>query len=118
MIQQVFINSVLREEWNGVTKRHRVWNASGVLTLDEAYTPTQSQAVDVTAPLKLENSNESQIRANIISDMAVYQAHLDKTNSGLAGEFTGNNIGAMLKEIYRGLRRLDRMALERFDGTT
>lgn len=105
----------MRAEWNHESRVYREFNEAGVETLSRPYTVAENAAADAAILSLAATTNKGAVEANILQDMATYQSHLDKNNPTLTADFNANP-AALLKDIYRGLRRLDRMALAKFDG--
>jgi hypothetical protein len=115
---EIFTNGVRTavEDWNDTTRQVTVYAGNGttVTIPARAYTTPENAAADQRVSTTTFSTNKGATQANLVADMALLQTQIAKTNSVLASEFTGNQIGAMLKDIYRTQRRLVRMALNDF----
>ncbi len=122
MSSSVYINGVLREWWNdagGTVGQYSKYDASGQILAGypRDYTQAERDRAAAEAAATLAIGNEASTRTKLAQDFLALQTQIAKTNSQLQADFTGNNIGAMLKEIYRPLRRLTRIALSNYDGS-
>src|SRR5690349_21547188 len=117
---EIYANGVRTgvEDWNDSTRQVTIYAANGttVVTPARAYTTAENAQADSRAIMATQNSNFGATRANLAADLALLNTQIAKTNSVLAAEFSGNQIGAMLKDIYRTQRRLVRVALGQYDA--
>lgn len=112
-MRDIYVNEVLRERWNDTTRTYTSWNAQGVQTLQRAYTAAENAAADTAANIELSKTNRGAIEANILQDLATMQTIIDTPNATI-----NSSPASYIKDIARAMRRLERMALAKFDGTT
>lgn len=107
MSAQNYINSVLREEWNDVTRLYTTWDENGLQTSQRPYTAEENATADASAQVALEEDNKSTIETNLEADLAAMQAIIDDTNANI-----NTNPAQRIKSIARAVRRLTKMTLE------
>lgn len=99
--------------YDDTARQARVYSMQKVLQSSRAYTPEENAAADAAAAANVQQTNKGAIEANILSDLAAMQTIISDTNANINA-----NPAARIKDIAQAIRRLDRMALQKFDGTT
>jgi hypothetical protein len=113
MSQTVYQDGVLREKWDDVTRTYTAYNSSGVQISSRAYTGDEIAFATSYAASLTQDTNKSTIQTNLASDLAAMQAIIDQTNADLRTDPSQE-----IKDIARGMRRLIRMTLQNFDGSS
>lgn len=125
MTKQVITDGVIREWWNDLATTQadgtaqpiparsvRFYTAGGAVQSTRAYTAPENVEADVRQAGRTKATNESTLRANIVSDLAAMQAIKADTNANI-----NTNPAQRLKDIAVAVRRLERIALGDFSGT-
>lgn len=110
--RKVYVNDVLREEWNDDANPRTVtfYSESGAQTSQRAYTPAENIAADAIIAALNSGANRASVVANLNLDLIEMQTIIDTQNNQLTYS------AAMMKTFARAIRRLDRMALGNFDS--
>lgn len=107
------INGTLREEWDDDARMYTEYDEQGAVESTRPYTAEENARADAEAAETLEQDNKRTIEEALAVDLTAMQTIIDTANATI-------NAGpaAYIKDIARAIRRLDRMALGQFDGTT
>lgn len=108
-----YIDNVLRVRRDDATRTYTEYNSSGVQTSTRPYTAEENAALDAAIAAAQARSNRSAIETNLLQDLATMQTIIDTANATINA-----SPASYIKDIARAIRRLDRMALAKFDGTT
>ena len=115
MKRQVFSNSILREEWDSVTRLYTAWDETGAQVTQRALTADEGSAIDAEVAATLTDTNEAQLKTNLGAS-AVFDAL--RTISVGTGTFATNATrDAAIRACARGLVILIRLTLRRLDST-
>jgi malic enzyme len=102
---------VLREIWDDATRTYRTYDPAGVQLSTRPYTTEENARAVAEATQLTEATNKGAIEANIVQDLAAMQTIIDTANATINA-----SPASYIKDIARAIRRLDRMALAKFDG--
>lgn len=103
----------LRWEDDATRKVYTYAPDGATVTKTEPYTAEQNAAADAAAAAALEQTNRRTIEA-ALGDFTELDAIIATAN----GAFTTNTLGAAVKVLARAIRRVSRLLIRRFDGTT
>jgi hypothetical protein len=115
-----FEDGILRERWDddSTPRMYTAWSASGVQTSTRSYTPEENARADADAAIALADTNRQSIEASLAAELDEIQVEfLTPTNAALNTAFAANN-ARYLKILARIMRRIIRLIIRRFDGTT
>jgi hypothetical protein len=101
----------MREWWNDATRTYKTYSAAGAETSTRPYTAAENAEAEAAATELLAITNKGAVETNIVTDMAAMQMIINDTNANINA-----NPAARIKDIARAIRRLDRMALARFEA--
>lgn len=112
-MRPVFLDGVLREEWNDVTRIVTFYNAAGGQTLQRAYTRAEIANADALAASVAAGNNGKTIDANLAADLVTLQATINATNATINA-----SPASYIKDLARVQRRIIRRVVGKLDGTT
>src|SRR6478609_5680456 len=112
MIEQ-FTNGKISERWDPVTRVHTSYNAAGQVTASVPFTAAENARADADALAATSATNQVSIETALSNDLATLQAIIDDTNANI-----NQNPAQRIKDLARVQRRVIRLVIRRFDGTT
>lgn len=115
MKRQIFSNSVLREEWDSVTRLYTTWDETGSQTGQRAFTTDEATSIDAEAAAVQADANEVALKTNLGAG-AVFDA-LRTVAAGTGTFATNATRDAAIRTCARGLVILIRLTLRRLDTT-
>jgi hypothetical protein len=106
-------NGQLAKYWNDANSTYTEYSTAGTQVSTRAYTGAEAARAAAEATQLAEATNKGAIEANIIQDLAAMQTIIDTANATINA-----SPASYIKDIARAIRRLDRMVLAKFDGTS
>lgn len=113
MSQQNYLDGVLRERWDDVQRTYTEFDAAGEVVSSRPYTVEENARADAEAAAVVADSNRVSIETALDDTLAELQTLVDTPNATI-----NSGPAPYIKVLARALRRLIRLVLRRFDGTT
>lgn len=113
MSTHVYAEGVLREKWDDTSRTYTSWDATGAQTSTRAYTAEENARADAEAATALQDANRASIEDALATALAELQAIVDTANSTING-----SPASYIKTLARAQRRVIRLVIRRFDGTS
>lgn len=113
MSAHIYQNGVIREIWNDTDRIYVAYDEGGSPTLTRPYTAEENAIADAEAQAGQIESNRRAIEAALADALAELQTIVDATNATI-------NAGPApyIKILARAARRLIRLVIRRFEGTS
>lgn len=109
----IYVDNVLRERWNDATRTYTSYNAAGVQTSTRPYTAAENAAADAEIAAASAETNRRSIETALETALAELQTTIDATNASI-----NSNAAVHIKILARAARRIIRLLIRRYDGTT
>lgn len=106
-------NGVIRQWWDDTTRTYHEYNGAGVEVQERAYTTQENEMAEKRALAKQEDANRRTIEEALVASLASLQAIIDDTNANINA-----NPAARIKDLARVQRRVIRLIMRRFQGTS
>lgn len=108
-------NGVLRKQWDdSVTPGvYTEWDAQGVQVLTRAFNSDEAARAATDALEDQQIANERTIEQALADSLATLQAIIDDTNANINA-----NPAQRIKDLARSQRRVIRLVIRRFDGSS
>jgi hypothetical protein len=108
--RKIDANGVLRELWVDQSRTYTAWDENGVQTVSRAYNAEENARADANATYQSEEGNRQTIEAALFNGLTELDTIINTANNQLGA--------AAIKTLARILRRVIRLLIRRFDGTT
>lgn len=101
----------LRKFWNDVARTYTEYDAAGAVVVTRPYTTDENARADAEAAELALANNQASIEEALSAALVTLQTIIDTNNNQISAP-------AAIKDISRALRRVIRLVIRRFDGTT